>query len=130
MDGKSVFQVSTDGSVAVIRWRWPYRKMTWTQKHGSFSRAGLILKGALLFLVESAGAQDDFEKKSADFFGEFCTACHGEKKQKANVALHNLPVDLKSATSSRQWLDFLAQLESGEMPRRSGASLRMMSGLR
>ena len=90
--------------------------MTWTQKHGPFSRAGLILKGALLFLVQSAGAQDDFEKKSADFFGEFCTACHGEKKQKADVALHNLRVDFKSATSSRQWLDLLAQLESREMP--------------
>ena len=32
------------------------------------------------------------------------------------MAPHNLPVDFKSATSSRQWLDLLAQLESGEMP--------------
>ena len=58
----------------------------------------------------------DFDPHARQFFKSNCTSCHGEKKQKGDVTLHDLKMDFGSAEEGRRWMTVLAQLENGEMP--------------
>lgn len=58
----------------------------------------------------------EFEKHARQFFKNNCTACHGEKKQKAGLSLHDLAMDFQSADLGQQWMTILRQLETSEMP--------------
>jgi hypothetical protein len=64
----------------------------------------------------AAAEEDAFAPAATTFFGNYCTSCHGEKKQKGDVTLHDITADFESADVSRQWLTVLSQLENGEMP--------------
>jgi hypothetical protein len=90
--------------------------MDWNRKWRAFALVGLIVASSLESDAAERPAVGQFEKKASQFFGEFCTTCHGEKKKKAEVTLHDLKPDFASATGSRRWLNVLAQLENGEMP--------------
>lgn len=57
-----------------------------------------------------------FDSHAKQFFESNCTACHGKKKQEADVTLHDLEMDFKSAEVRRRWMTILRQLENGEMP--------------
>lgn len=57
-----------------------------------------------------------FKAFAKQFFENNCISCHGEKKQKGDVTLHNIEIDFKSAEKSRLWMTVLSQLENGEMP--------------
>ncbi len=57
-----------------------------------------------------------FDPHARQFFKSNCTSCHGEKKQKGDVTLHDLKMDFGSAEEGRRWMTVLAQLENGEMP--------------
>lgn len=57
-----------------------------------------------------------FESQARQFFKSNCTSCHGEKKQKADVTLHDIGMDFGSAEEGRRWMAVLSQLENGEMP--------------
>jgi hypothetical protein len=57
-----------------------------------------------------------FISHAKQFFESNCTTCHGEKNQEADVTLHDIEMDFKSAEESRRWTTVLHQLENGEMP--------------
>lgn len=78
--------------------------------------AGVFCLALLSLSATAATNTSAFEPQAKQFFKSNCTKCHGEKKQKGNMTLHDLEVDFKSATGSRRWLTVLTQLETGEMP--------------
>ena len=78
-----------------------------------------ILSVALLLLsgvAASAAAPAGFEQMIKPFLKENCIRCHGEKKQKGKLALHNALVDFANAKTSELWLEILAQLTAADMP--------------
>ena len=66
--------------------------------------------------VEGKDLAAGFESHVKQFLDSHCIRCHGEKKQKADVTLHDLGVDFELAEDIRRWLAVLSQLENGEMP--------------
>ena len=73
------------------------------------------------FMPGSSHAEENqpsapFETHARQFFKSNCTSCHGEKKQKGDVTLHDLKMDFASAEEGRRWMTVLGQLENGEMP--------------
>jgi hypothetical protein len=56
------------------------------------------------------------DEKQRQFFREYCTECHDEKKQKGQVRLDNIPLELNSVELAERWQKILNQLNSGEMP--------------
>ncbi|MDB4711211.1 DUF1588 domain-containing protein [Verrucomicrobiales bacterium] len=50
------------------------------------------------------------------FLKKNCIRCHGEKKQKGKLALHETPFDFAKAETSDLWLKILEQLTAGDMP--------------
>lgn len=67
-------------------------------------------------LLASASAPDAFDQVLKPFLKENCIRCHGEKKQKGKLALHEAPFDFSKAETSDLWLDVLEQLKAGDMP--------------
>ena len=66
-----------------------------------------ILTVALLLLsgvAASAVAPAGFEQMIKPFLKKNCIRCHGEKKQKGKLALHDAPVDFANAKTSELWL--------------------------
>ena len=61
-------------------------------------------------------AEARMDEKQRQFFREYCTECHGEKKQKGKVRLDNIPLELNSVELAERWQKILNQLNSGEMP--------------
>lgn len=80
------------------------------------SLVGIATLNSLSSHAGEKQASDPFDSQATQFFGNHCTACHGEKKQKGDVTLHDLEIDFESAEDSRRWMAVLAQLENGEMP--------------
>jgi hypothetical protein len=60
--------------------------------------------------------ESGFKDSVAPFFAKNCVECHGEKKQKGKVTLHDIHGDLSSGEGLDRWEDILEMLESGEMP--------------
>ena len=78
-----------------------------------------ILSVALLLvsgMAAKAAAPSGFEQKIKPFLKENCIRCHGEKKQKGKLALHELSVDFAKDETSDLWLEILAQLTARDMP--------------
>ena len=77
--------------------------------------AGLAVLAALALpaLADPMAEQRKFADK---FFGEYCVQCHGEKKQKGDVALHDLSFDLSGDDTLELWEDIAYVLEGGDMP--------------
>jgi hypothetical protein len=82
----------------------------------------IILSIAVLFTTPlySAGNKEA-DKKTFDtvvhpFLDKYCTSCHGEKKDKGDIRLHQLSHDLASSKDLEQWQLVLKQLEFNEMP--------------
>jgi hypothetical protein len=50
------------------------------------------------------------------FLKQNCIRCHGEKKQKGKLALHEAPFDFAKTETSDLWLKILEQLTTGDMP--------------
>lgn len=84
----------------------------------------ILIMAAMCFLMlepfpsSAADSQPSvaFESYAQQFLVGNCTSCHGEKKQKGDVTLHNIEMDFKSAENGRLWMTVLSQLENGEMP--------------
>ena len=74
--------------------------------------AALLLSG----LTASALQPSGFEQKIKPFLKENCIRCHGAKKQKGKLALHEVSVDFAKAETSDLWLEILAQLTARDMP--------------
>jgi hypothetical protein len=60
-----------------------------------------------------AAAEQDFVHS---FVRAHCVRCHGDKKSEGELALHNLPIDPKSASDLDTWKKVFEKLESSEMP--------------
>ena len=67
-------------------------------------------------LSAKAAAPSGFEQKIKPFLKENCIRCHGEKKKKGKLALHEVSVDFAKAETSDMWLEILAQLTARDMP--------------
>ena len=77
-----------------------------------WSRASI----ALLAIATAQAFAQDFTSEATTFFAQHCTDCHGAKKSKGDVTLHDLATDFAAPEESRRWLSVLSQLENGEMP--------------
>ena len=64
----------------------------------------------------TASNASEFASQATEFLSAHCTTCHGEKKQKADVSLHDIVADFETADESQRWFAVLSQLENGEMP--------------
>jgi len=74
---------------------------------------GLASSGAAV----SAGADaPPFAQAGVAFLEKHCIECHGAKKQKADLALHEVRDDLAVLRASRRWKDVVEMVKSGEMP--------------
>lgn len=65
--------------------------------------------------AEIPQSMEVFKSKVQPFFEANCIDCHGPKKSKGKVTLHNLNGDLKEEDLA-QWETILDMLKSGEMP--------------
>lgn len=64
----------------------------------------------------ASGGAEIFPTAIAPFLEDNCTDCHGEKKRKGKVALHEVGADFGDEESVALWERVLEQLEIGEMP--------------
>ncbi|MBT6167194.1 MAG: DUF1588 domain-containing protein [Verrucomicrobia bacterium] len=78
----------------------------------------ILAIAALLPSVFSANAAppSGFNEMIKPFLKENCVRCHGKKKQKAKLTLHDATVDFSKAETSEFWLEILAQLTARDMP--------------
>ena len=67
-------------------------------------------------LSAKAAVPSGFEQKIKPFLKENCIRCHGEKKKKGKLALHEVSVDFAKVETSDVWLEILAQLTARDMP--------------
>ena len=75
----------------------------------------LLTLGLLPLLSPSLGA-DEFADATRALFKKHCYSCHGEKKQKGDITLHDLD-SLEAAFQKHALLDnIIDQIESGDMP--------------
>ena len=73
--------------------------------------------GVLTLFFPSALAEGaPLTAKAPKFFKNHCTSCHGEKKQKGDITLHDIEFNFESIEGSHRWMAVLDQLETGEMP--------------
>ena len=76
----------------------------------------LLPADATAFAAEVPAGPDGFSKQVMPFFEANCIGCHGPKKSKGKVTLHNLDGDLTAGNNLEQWETILDMLKSGEMP--------------
>ena len=81
-------------------------------------RFPVLATGALALFVESVALADQpaFESVGTAFLEKHCVACHGAKKQKANLVLHKFTDEISVLRARRQWNEVLEMVRSGEMP--------------
>jgi hypothetical protein len=72
--------------------------------------------GILSGVTVNAEAPAGFDQVLKPFLKQNCIRCHGEKKQKGKLALHEVPLDFTKAQTSELWLEMLEQLTAGDMP--------------
>tara|TARA_B110000438_G_scaffold80799_1_gene80737 strand:+ start:53 stop:2365 length:2313 start_codon:yes stop_codon:yes gene_type:complete len=72
-----------------------------------------------LLLVFSASLNiqaAEAEGMAKQFLKTHCVHCHGEKKQKGKLVLHEVSFDFTKTETSAMWLEILEQLTAGDMP--------------
>ena len=76
----------------------------------------------LLFVLSSVAAhaadaaKENYAKVVKPFFAEHCNRCHGEKKQKGDLRVDDLPMDFESPKISGHWMEIMERINSGDMP--------------
>ena len=76
-----------------------------------------LLAGLAAFTPRGAAAEAaPFAQAGVAFVEKNCVSCHGEKKQKASLALHKVRDDLALLRARKQWLEVVKLVESGDMP--------------
>lgn len=71
---------------------------------------------ALLLAAALAGRADDFAKTATPLLAKYCFECHGEKKQKGGIEVHQL-TSSDAALRHHRFLENIAkQVELGDMP--------------
>lgn len=74
----------------------------------------ILTSGACL--AEIAPGLSGFKEAVEPFLEKNCVECHGEKKKKGKVSLHDIHGDLSTGEGLDRWEDILDMLKSGEMP--------------
>ena len=67
-------------------------------------------------MLAGAFAEEPFEKAGAPFLAKYCTDCHGEKKQKADLSLHVFRDDLSLLKQRKTWKRIMDAVKNGDMP--------------
>jgi hypothetical protein len=75
-----------------------------------------FVAGILSGVRASDAAPPGFDQVLKPFLQQNCIRCHGEKKQKGKLALHEVSFDFTKTETSDLWLEILEQLTTGEMP--------------
>lgn len=58
----------------------------------------------------------EFEKHVRPFFDQYCVRCHGDKKQKADFALHDIDPLVTNGKDVERWEKALEMISNGDMP--------------
>ncbi len=61
-------------------------------------------------------APGTFNNLVKPFFKEYCTRCHGEKKQKADYAIHDIDYRIGDGKDLDRWQKALEMMSLGDMP--------------
>ena len=72
--------------------------------------------GLSLLLQPAVGIAEDFEQLLPPFMEQHCFKCHGEEKQKGDIRLDTLSLDLSNAQNAISWQDVSDMLVMGDMP--------------
>ncbi|MDX1564598.1 MAG: c-type cytochrome, partial [Phycisphaeraceae bacterium] len=77
-----------------------------------------LLWGGPAFADKGEADLAGFRDRVAPFFKTYCTGCHGPKKAKGKLTLHDIGGDLTTASDELKdrWQDILEQLTFEEMP--------------
>ena len=78
------------------------------------SKSALACLSLILLPQGMASATD--EESIASFLQQHCVKCHGEEKQKGDLRLDQLDVQISEHASVSAWQDVLDMLNTGEMP--------------
>ena len=70
-------------------------------------------------LSARAAEPPSLAKVGVPFVQKYCVSCHGDKKPKGDISLHNLTGDLKKPKDLQVWQAVLAQIDSRDMPPKS-----------
>ena len=81
-----------------------------------FTAALTFVAASCMAASVPAGAASGLEKTVRPFFAEHCTGCHGEKKQKGDLRVDTLAVDLQSPKIMAHWEEIMNRINSGDMP--------------
>jgi hypothetical protein len=65
---------------------------------------------------EAQPEASSFKATATRFVSQYCTKCHGAKRQKGDMRLDNIGHDMSDDKTARQWNDIFAQLQFREMP--------------
>ena len=76
----------------------------------------LLAAVLILFLCHRAGAQEPFAKTGVAFLQKYCTDCHGEKKQKADLSLHIYRDDVSVLKQRKVWKHVVDAVQNEDMP--------------
>ena len=81
----------------------------------------IMLLSCLLPAVDGIAAaeptdQAEFDEHIHHFLATHCVACHGEKKQKAKFALHDIDGAITNGKDTVRWEKILEMISLGEMP--------------
>ncbi len=71
---------------------------------------------ALLQGAASAAVTDGLDATVKPFFSQHCTSCHGVKRQKGDLRVDTLAVDLQSPKIMAHWEEIMNRINSGDMP--------------
>ncbi len=93
-----------------------------TMQHASFKKTLRLCVTLLTFVatreIVAADTPTDpnFAAAIKPFFAQHCTACHGEKKQKGDLRVDNLTINLDSPKIMGTWEEVMNRINSGDMP--------------
>lgn len=77
----------------------------------------LALSAAHVCVAETARpVSSDLDQVIRPFFAQHCNSCHGEKKQKGDLRVDNLMVNLDSPKIMAHWEEIMNRINSGDMP--------------
>lgn len=82
----------------------------------------LVFASALPVRAEVGVPTVDFDRHVAPFLQRYCTHCHGDKKQKADLRFDGKAPDLTNAATRKTWERVWVMIASGEMPPKDEAA--------
>jgi hypothetical protein len=78
----------------------------------------MIIRHPIIFLfaLAAVGRADDFAGKATPLLAKYCYDCHGEKKQKGGIEVHQLDSTDAALRHHRFLKNIAKQVEQGDMP--------------